>query len=88
MTSRVVRLLGIVALSLFVLPSAVVAQGQLHPRWEIRGFDFRKDGVWRVRAKAVRSMRARLLSQGAFGALNAPLAGAPYGGPQPSAAAA
>src|SRR3989475_7773989 len=50
-------------------------------RREIPGFDFRKDGVWRRQARAVRAQRARLLSRGNFGALNAPRAavGAPLG---------
>jgi immune inhibitor A len=43
-------------------------------RREIRGFDFRKDGVWRRQARAVRAQRARLLSRRNFGALNAPMA--------------
>src|SRR5439155_192302 len=48
-------------------------------RREIPGFDFRKDGVWRRQARAVRALRARLLSRRSFGALNAPMAavGAP-----------
>src|SRR5436305_14715398 len=48
-------------------------------RREIRGFDFRNDGVWRRQARAVRALRARLLSRRNFGALNAPMAvaGAP-----------
>jgi immune inhibitor A len=46
-------------------------------RREIRGFDFRKDGVWRRQARAVRAQRARLLSRRNFGALNAPMAAAP-----------
>ena len=41
---------------------------------EIRGRDFRPDGVWRKRAHAVRARRAALLTQGAFGTLNAPMA--------------
>jgi len=45
-------------------------------RREIPGFDFRKDGVWRRQARAVRAQRARLLSRRNFGALNAPMAGA------------
>src|SRR2546422_1742616 len=48
-------------------------------RREIPGFDFREDGVWRRQARAVRALRARLLSRRSFGALNAPMAavGAP-----------
>ena len=50
----------------------------MHPRWEIPGFDFRKDGVWRVRARRVAALRRQMLAQGRFAELNAPLAaGAP-----------
>jgi len=49
-------------------------QGPPPVRREIRGFDFRKDGVWRKQARAVRSARQQLLRQRNFPALNAPLA--------------
>src|SRR6266480_3395520 len=56
------------------LPAAGRAQqGPPRVRREIRGFDFRKDGVWRKRARAVRSARQQLLGQRNFPALNAPL---------------
>lgn len=71
MVSYVVRLLGVSALLCSFLPNAAAAQGRLHPRWEIRGFDFRPDGVLRKRAREVRAMRARLLAAGQFDALNA-----------------
>src|SRR2546425_149079 len=62
-------------------PAVTRAQQAPPPRVrrEIPGFDFRKDGVWRRQARAVRAQRARLLSRGNFGALNAPRAavGAP-----------
>src|SRR5690348_18312867 len=45
-------------------------------RREAPAFDFRKDGVWRRQARAVRTLRKRLLSRRNFGALNAPIAGA------------
>jgi M6 family metalloprotease-like protein len=54
-------------------------------RREIPGFDFRKDGVWRRQGRAVRALRARLLSRRNFGALNAPMAAA--GAPLASGAA-
>jgi M6 family metalloprotease-like protein len=64
------------------------AQDQRHPRWEIPGFDFRKDGVWRTKARAVRAMRRQLRASGRFTELNAPVARvAPLSqvaGPQPS----
>src|SRR5437879_10071277 len=70
---------GVCALS---VPGATRAQQAPPPRMrrEIRGFDFRKDGVWRRQARAVRALRARLLSRRSFGALNAPMtaAGAPF----------
>src|SRR5216684_4443536 len=64
-------------------PAAASAQGVRHPP-ELRGFDFRKDGAWRPLARLVRQRRALLLSQSAFGALNAPLAAA---APVPASAA-
>ncbi|HVH09105.1 MAG TPA: hypothetical protein VM736_04850, partial [Gemmatimonadales bacterium] len=67
-------------------PRSGRAQSDLHPRWEIPGFDFAPDGVWRVRARRVAQARAALLSQGAFARLNAALVlGAPSG-PAPSLA--
>src|SRR5256712_31177 len=63
------------------LPGATGAQQAPPPRIrrEIKGLDFRKDGVWRRQARAVRALRAKLLSRRSFGALNAPMAvvGAP-----------
>src|SRR2546430_318842 len=69
------------------LPAVTRAQQVPPPRVrrEIRGFDFRKDGVWRRQARAVRALRARLLSRRNFGALNAPMAAA--GAPLASGAA-
>src|SRR5438093_1467416 len=67
---------------------AVTRAQQVPPprvRREIRGFDFRKDGVWRRQARAVRALRPRLLSRRNFGALNAPMAAA--GAPLTSGAA-
>ncbi|HEX4600786.1 MAG TPA: M6 family metalloprotease domain-containing protein [Gemmatimonadales bacterium] len=58
----------------------------MHPRWEIPGFDFAPDGVWRGRARRIAQRRATLFSQRAFSQLNEALAlAAP--GPAPSAAA-
>lgn len=64
-------------------PPAAWAQGVGHPP-ELRGLDFRKDGAWRPLARLVRERRALLLSQSAFGALNAPLVTA---APVPASAA-
>ncbi len=69
---------------LSLLPAPARAQSQMHPRWEIPGFDFRKDGAWRVRARRVSELRGLLLAQGRIGALNAPMLAA---SPVPSAAA-
>ncbi|OLC06602.1 MAG: hypothetical protein AUH41_12480 [Gemmatimonadetes bacterium 13_1_40CM_66_11] len=72
--------------SLFANTSA--AQDRRHPRWEIPGFDFRADGVWRTQARAVRAKRAQLRAAGRFSELNVRVAPvAPMGqvsGPQPS----
>ncbi len=73
------RSLVIVAVcSALIVPALARAQQAPPPRVrrEIRGFDFRKDGVWRRQARAVRAARARLLSRRNFGALNAPMAAA------------
>jgi M6 family metalloprotease-like protein len=66
------------ALLCSLVPAAASAQAQ-HPRWEIPGFDFRKDGVWRAKARAVRATRRALIASGQFGALNARVSG-----PQPA----
>jgi len=60
------------------VPGATRAQQAPPPRIrrEIKGLDFRKDGVWRRQARAVRALRAKLLSRRSFGALNAPMAAA------------
>ena len=64
--------------SALTVPAVTRAQQTSPPRVrrEIRGFDFRKDGVWRRQARAVRALRARLVSRRNFGALNAPMAAA------------
>ncbi len=71
MVPHLVRYLGVGALLCALLPQVSHAQDRRHPRWEIPGFDFRKDGVWRVRARAVRATRARLRAAGRFSELNA-----------------
>ena len=76
MTPRSLVLVAMVcALS---VPGATGAQQAPPPRMrrEIKGLDFRKDGVWRRQARAVRALRAKLLSRRSFGALNAPMAAA------------
>src|SRR2546425_6734263 len=57
-TSRIV-VLGAVILPLFASPAR--GQSRLHPRWVIPGFDFRRDGGWRVKARGVAAERARLM---------------------------
>src|SRR6266576_3782516 len=69
--SNVVRMLGLVVLSCTLFPHVSLAQDQRYPRWEIPGLDFRPDGVWRKKARAVRAMRARLRAAGRFTELNA-----------------
>ena len=71
MAPCVVRFLGVTALLCSFVARTSAAQDQRHPRWEIPGFDFRKDGVWRTKARAVRAMRARLRAAGRFDELNA-----------------
>ncbi|HUL03701.1 MAG TPA: M6 family metalloprotease domain-containing protein [Gemmatimonadales bacterium] len=56
------------------VPSAAQTPGRLHPRWEIPGFDFSRDGVWRKRSRQVAARRAAMLARRQFAALNAPLA--------------
>jgi M6 family metalloprotease-like protein len=65
------QLRAVFALAVFwTLPWRAGAQGQLHPRWEIPGFDFSPNGVWRARGKRIAQARRALLSQRAFGQLN------------------
>src|SRR6267378_220560 len=68
----------VAVLTALTVPAVTRAQQAPPPRVrrEISGFDFRKDGVWRRQARAVRAVRARLLSRRNFGALNAPMAAA------------
>src|SRR3989442_12158856 len=76
MTPRSLVLVAVVcALS---VPGATGAQQAPPPRIrrEIKGLDFRKDGVWRRQAREVRALRAKLLSRRSFGALTAPMAAA------------
>jgi len=77
----------VAVVSVLTVPSVARAQQAPPPRVrrEIPGFDFRKDGVWRRQARAVRALRARLLARRNVGALNAPMAAA--GAPLASGAA-
>ena len=68
------RLVLILFATSFLPAMASTQQGLPRVRHEIRGFDFRKDGVWRRDARAVRALRRQLLSRRNFGALNAPMA--------------
>ncbi|MDP3910825.1 MAG: M6 family metalloprotease domain-containing protein [Gemmatimonadales bacterium] len=76
MRPRVVSLSGLIGVSLLIAapPTPGAAQDRIHTRWEIPGFDFRKDGVWRVRARAIAATRRALLGQGRMAELNAPIA--------------
>lgn len=73
MNCRLVLML--VSLALAVPARGVLAQSErdVRPR-EPRGFDFKPDGVWRPRARRVRSERARALARGDFRSLNSALA--------------
>ena len=67
------RLGRLLAIALFFFPTvstAVAAQSGFHPRWEIPGFDFRANGGWRVRARAISAFRRRMLSGGKVATLN------------------
>src|SRR3989441_2223523 len=81
------RSLVIVAVcSPLIVPALARAQQASPPRVrrEIPGFDFRKDGVWRRQARAVRAARARLLARRvleAFTARGAAAAALPPPGP-------
>jgi M6 family metalloprotease-like protein len=66
--------MGVAALCLIAFPATAAAQNQMHPRWEIPGFDFRPNGGWRVKAARVAATRKQLLASRSFGALNAPMA--------------
>ena len=90
MTPRSLVLVAVVcALS---VPGATGAQQAPPPRMrrEIKGLDFRTDGVWRRQARAVRALQAKLLARRSFSALNAPMAaaGAPLAGGPPLASSA
>src|SRR2546427_2469748 len=77
----------VVVVSVLTVPAVIGAQQAPPPRVrrEIPGFDFRKDGVWRRQARAVRAVGARLLGRGNVGVLTAPMAAA--GAPLASGAA-
>lgn len=70
------RFIGLGLAVLLLGPEVAAAQQQLSPRWEIPGFDFHPNGVWRARARAVARARAALLGRRDFSSLNAPLTGA------------
>lgn len=63
---------------------ALAQESQMAKHWELRGprFDFRPDGVWRRRVRAIAAARAAALAGGRFDVLNAPVQMA---SPQPSA---
>jgi len=76
-----VRILGITLLVCSTAHVGLVAQSGFHPRWEIKGFDFRSNGGWRVRARAVSQFRRQLLSAGKLAPVDQRV-----GGPQLSSA--
>lgn len=70
MASYLVRTLGVVALLSAIVVGQAPAQRKRNHYWEVPGFDFRKDGVLRTRAREIRETRARLMSTGQFSTLN------------------
>ena len=70
MAPYLVPTLGLVALLSAIGVGQASAQRKRNHHWEVPGFDFRRDGVLRTRARAVRDTRARLLSTGQFSTLN------------------
>jgi M6 family metalloprotease-like protein len=68
---RCVFVIGALAALAAFVPGRAAAQNRMHPRWEIPGFDFSPDGVWRAKVRRIQQARARMLAQGNFGALNA-----------------
>jgi len=73
-----------VALAGLAPRGALAQEPQMVRNWEPRGpqFDFRPDGVWRRKVRAVAAARAAALAAGRFDLLNAPVQMA---APQPSA---
>lgn len=87
MASHLVRTLGLVALLSAIAVGQSSAQRTRNHHWEVPGFDFRKDGVLRTRARAVRATRARLLSTGQFATLNQSRTAPQGAAPSPSSTA-
>jgi len=74
--------LGLAVALLGSVAAPLAAQGPLHPRREIPGFDFRPTGAFRAWGRRVRARRQALLARGDFPSLNAALvAGAPAASP-------
>src|SRR5512142_789842 len=76
---------GAVAAVAALTPTGVAAQADRPVRnWELRGarFDFRPDGVWRRKVRAIAAARSAALARREFRTLNAPVQAA---GPFPSA---
>ena len=73
-----------VALAGLAPRGAAAQEPQMVRNWEPRGpqFDFRPDGVWRRKVRAIAAARAEALARGRFDLLNAPVQMA---APQPSA---
>jgi len=72
---RIFCLIGLGLLAQTTVWTPIAAQtpanGRLHPRWELPGFDFSRDGAWRKLARQVAARRAAMLSRRQFAALNA-----------------
>ena len=75
-----VLIAGLAALPFLAVPQSAAAQSGFHPRWEIPGFDFRKNGGWRVRAQRVSELRRQLIAQRSASSQRGARVG-PSGGP-------
>jgi M6 family metalloprotease-like protein len=70
------RSIGLVLAALVLSPGLMAAQQQISPRWEIPGFDFSPNGVWRARARRIAKARTEMLWRRDFPGLNAAMAAA------------
>ncbi|HXI34913.1 MAG TPA: M6 family metalloprotease domain-containing protein [Gemmatimonadales bacterium] len=69
------RFVFVLAAAAAFVPAVASPQGRPATRRERPGFDFSPTGVWRKKARRIQAMRAQLLAQGNFAALNAARSG-------------
>src|SRR6266550_1611305 len=69
------RFVFVLAATAVLVPISASAQGRPATRRERPGLDFSPNGVWRKKARRIQAMRAQLLAQGNFAALNAARSG-------------